>query len=136
MRLRTLLALLLLLVVASPASAAEVIRNFVSDIKVNADGTMLVTENITVQAEGNEIKRGIYRDFPTRYRDRLGNTTVVDFTVVEVARDGEPEGWHTEDLSNGVRVYMGRSSVYLDPGEYTYALTYRTDRQLGFFEVV
>ena len=29
---------------------------------------------------------------------------------------------------------MGSKDVTLEPGEYTYALTYRTDRQLGFFE--
>ena len=38
-----------------------------------ADGSMEVTENITVRAEGNRIRRGITRDFPTRYRDEAGN---------------------------------------------------------------
>jgi hypothetical protein len=29
---------------------------------------------------------------------------------------------------------MGKKNVYLQPGEYTYTLTYRTDRQIGFFD--
>ena len=49
-------------------------------------------------------------------------------------RDGERESFHTKKRSNGVRVYIGRQNVFLDPGEYTYRLTYRTDRQIGFFD--
>jgi hypothetical protein len=58
----------------------------------------------------------------------------VFFGVQCVLKDGEAEPWRTEDRGNGVRVYMGSGDVTLLPGEYTYSLTYRTDRQLGFFE--
>ncbi|MBU1631298.1 MAG: DUF2207 domain-containing protein, partial [Candidatus Omnitrophica bacterium] len=61
----------------------ERILLFESYINVNEDGSMQVTENITVQSTGNEIKHGIYRDFPTRYKDRLGNNYVVDFKVIK-----------------------------------------------------
>jgi hypothetical protein len=101
---------------------------------VNPDGTMLVTETIRVSTVGDQIKRGIYRDFPTRYKDRRGNSYVVGFEVKEVRRDNGPEDYHTESLSNGVRVYIGKKDYFLSPGEYTYALTYRTDRQIGFFK--
>jgi uncharacterized membrane protein YgcG len=114
-------------------NAGERILSFHSDITVNRDGSMLVRENIKVRARGEQIKRGIYRDFPTRYRDRLGNRYVVGFQVLEVERDGRPEPYHTQGLSNGVRVYMGAKSVLLNPREHTYSLLYRTERQLGFF---
>lgn len=71
-----------------------------------------------------------YRDFPTRYRDRYGNTVRVFFGVQSVLKDREAEPWWTEDRGNGVRVYMGSGDVTLPPGEYTYSLTHRTDRQL------
>jgi uncharacterized membrane protein YgcG len=93
-----------------------------------------VEETIAVVAAGREIKRGIYRDFPTRYRDRFGSRVTVPFEVLEVLRDGDRDGFHTERISNGVRVYMGRKDVLLEPGEYTYRLTYHTDRQIGFFD--
>ena len=67
------------------------------------------------------------------YRDDYGNRYRVGFEVVRVERDGRPEPFHTQAQGNGVRVYMGREGVFLSPGEYTYALTYRTNRQLGFF---
>jgi uncharacterized membrane protein YgcG len=129
-------AMLLLLGSTPPARAqdsSERILSFHSDITVNQDGSMDVLETIKVQAAGDQIKRGIYRDFPTRYRDRLGNQYVVGFEVLAVQRDGKPEAYRVENLSNGKRVYIGQKDVYLEPGEYTYTLTYRTTRQLGFF---
>lgn len=117
----------------SQAEAAERILHFRSDIEVDADGAMLVTETITVNAEGAQIKRGIYRDFPTRYKDRLGNSYVVEFEVLGVQRNGADEPWRRQRQGNGVRVYIGDKDRYLPAGVYTYILTYRTDRQLGFF---
>jgi len=95
---------------------------------------MTVTETIVVSAEGKRIKRGIYRDFPTRYPDRWGNDYVVSFDVVAVNRDGRSEAYHTQPLSNGERVYFGRKDVFLDRGRHAYEFTYRTDGQLGFFD--
>ena len=128
-----LLLSLLVLAAVSPASAQEHILNYHSDVEVFTDGSMQVTETIRVRAEQQEIKRGIYRDFPTDYKDHFGNRYRVGFEVLAVNRDGRPEDWHTEHQGRGVRVYMGNKNVYLDSGVYTYALTYRTNRQLGFF---
>jgi len=118
---------------AQPQESSERILAFCSDIAVDADGSMLVRETIKVRSAGDQIKRGIYRDFPTRYTGRFGHQYVVAFEVLEVQRDGRPERFHTEDVSNGKRVYIGRKSTSLSPGEYTYTLLYRTTRQLGFF---
>jgi hypothetical protein len=131
-------AIALLLGVLEIASAAapppERIVSFDSHITVNPDASMRVTETITVLSTGEQVRRGIFRDFPTTYKDRAGNPYTVGFTMQEVTRDGKPEAWHTEALANGVRVYIGRKEHLLPPGEHTYALTYRTDRQLGFFK--
>lgn len=119
---------------ATNASAQEVIKNFKSDIWINADASLTVRERITVTAEGNQIKRGIYRDFPTDYKDLHGNNVRVGFTLENVKRDGQDEPYHTERRSNGVRIYIGDKNIFLKPGTYTYSLTYKTTRQLGFFE--
>jgi hypothetical protein len=111
----------------------ERIRSFDSRITVNTDGSMLVKETIAVTSAGESIRHGIYRDFPTRYKDRKGNRYSVLFDIVSVHRDGDSEPYHAEDLSNGVRVYFGSSTYDLPPGEHTYEFEYRTDRQLGFF---
>ena len=133
----TALAVVLCLVISSTgiaAAASERVMSFASAITVDPDGSMLVTETIKVVSSGDQIKRGIYRDFPTTYKDRAGNTYVVGFAIQAVALDGKPEAHHTEALSNGIRIYIGRKEVLLPPGEHTYTLRYRTDRQLGFFK--
>jgi len=124
---------LLLTCVAVAAHADERLLDFNSDITVQADGGMRVTETIKVRAEGRSIKRGIYRDFPTDYRDANGNRYRVLFEVRDVQRDGMHEDYHTEQQGNGIRVYIGSANRILQPGIYTYRITYRTDRQLGFF---
>jgi len=100
---------------------------------IETDGTLLVREQIKVVAEGNEIKRGIYRSFPTKYTDRLGNRFRVGFEVTEVLKNGVPEPWFTENRSNGIVVYIGDRDVELTPGVYEYSLSFRTTRQIGFF---
>ncbi len=133
--LRLLLAFVLLLAAsAAPAQSDERIRNYAIEVDVRADGTLDVTEQITVHATGNRIRRGIYRDFPTRYRDRYGNAVVVDFTMLSLLRDDRVEPWFIEHLDNGVRINAGDDRLLPQlPGDYRYVLRYRTTRQLGFF---
>jgi uncharacterized membrane protein YgcG len=121
------------LLLAAPLAAQERILSYDSQVQVAADGSLEVTECIAVRAEGNNIRRGIYRDFPTRYKDRYGNRVVVDFQMIDVSRDGKPEPWFTENKSNGVRINTGNDDFLPTPAEFTYTLHYRTTRQLGFF---
>jgi uncharacterized membrane protein YgcG len=130
----TIVSFVVLLASTGSVAGDERILSFHSDIEIAADASMTVSETIRVRAEGSAIRRGIYRDFPTDYEDALGNDYEVEFQVVGVSRDGASEPWFTERRSNGVRVYMGDSNRQLLPGEYTYILSYRTDRQLGYFE--
>jgi len=128
-------ALALILLLLSPISPAEeYIKSFHSDIEVRENGDMRVTETIVVNAEGRQIKRGIYRDFPTRYKNGRGENTVVKFEVLSVTRDGAREPFHVENRRNGKRVYIGNANVFLKPGFYEYRLSYLTTRQLGFFD--
>ncbi len=128
------LLLLVLLAASTGAYGAEEIIQFHSDIVVHPDSSMTVSETIHVRAENVAIKRGIYRDFPTHYKDRRGNRFVVTFSVQSVQRNDNNEAYHIKKRSNGVRVYIGRPDHVLTPGEYHYRLTYKTTRQLGYFK--
>lgn len=112
----------------------EHILNFSSNITIEDSGSLLVKETIRVYANGETIRHGIYRDFPTTYHDQLGNAIRVGFRVISVARDGRDEPFSIEDRSNGKRVYAGDANVLLNPGTYEYTLTYSVDRELGFFK--
>ena len=127
------LLLVALFFTASSAGAQERITNFSSDIAIARDGTLTVKETIRVVADGVRIQHGIFRDFPTLYRDRAGTRVRVRFDVDEVALDGHPEPYTLESIANGVRVRIGEANVFLDPGEHSFLIVYRTDRQIGFF---
>ncbi len=129
-----LLITLLLISFATVSLAEERIHSYHSDIIIDDKGDMTVTETITVNAEGNKIRRGIYRDFPTSYKDRFGNKYNVGFSIIKVLRDGNREKFHTKKISNGIRIYIGDKNHFLQNGDYTYAITYKTNRQLGFFD--
>ncbi len=128
-----LFALVALIAPATP-QAEERILDYRIAVQVRADASLDVTEDITIRAEGNQVRRGIYRDFPTRYRDRAGNAVMVDLEVLSVLRDGVTEAWFTENHANGVRINTGGDDFLPQlPGTFRYTLRYRTTRQLGFF---
>jgi len=131
---KKLLLLSGLLLLVGVLQAQEEILRYDTDITIEESGDVIVQETITVRAEGKKIKRGIFRNFPTNYKDKLGNNYNVGFEVLGVLRNGEPEPYHTEEKDNGIYVYFGSSSRYLEKGEHTYVLTFRTDRQVGFFD--
>src|SRR5690606_23626148 len=103
-------------------------------VDVAKDGTLTVTETIRVRAQGNEIKRGIYRDFPTTFLDGGGRVRTVPLTILGVTRDGRPESYFTESHGNGIRIYAGNRDVFLRSGDYTYVFTYQTGRQIRWFD--
>ncbi len=133
-RIITRLFVLTLLIGSFELSASEAILQFYSKIEVEQNSTIRVKEVITVRAEGQSIKRGIYRDFPTDYKDRLGNDYRVGLRVISVLRDGAPEQFREEKRGNGVRVYIGRKAHLLPPAVYRYTILYETTRQIGYFD--
>jgi len=114
--------------------ADERIYSFRSDIQVLQGGSLRVTETITVNAEGDQIKRGIYRDFSVAYTSRFLVPTKLPVHVVSVKRDGNTKSFHTKQRNNGIRVHIGRKNYRVPYGRYTYELTYTTNFQLGYFE--
>lgn len=131
--LRALAALTAVLLFGLPALAEEAILRFDATVVVRPDGVLDVTEEITVRAEGDRIRQGIFRDFPLVFVDDAGNRHRVTFDLVEVTKNGAPEPHHTNRNSDGIRIYAGKEGVFLaTPGTYTYRLRYETDRQIRF----
>ena len=130
---RAALALLVLLAGLAPATGAERILSFISDVKVLTNSDLLVTETIRIQAEGDAFKHGLLRDFPTTYTRRNGTRVRVGFDVQSVTRDGVREAFTTERKGNGVEVRIGDPDVMLSFGPHEYLIRYLTTRQIGFF---
>ncbi len=124
------LALLSLCLLPLWATAAEVIEDFAVTLQVQPDASLLVTERITVQAEGEQIRRGIYRDLPVSYGMALGLQKSGPISLLSVTRDGQAENVSTERNGAWVRYYIGSADHLLQPGRYQYELRYRVERQL------
>jgi uncharacterized membrane protein YgcG len=125
--------LLLTFLLAAPAVAREEITSFATDITLMADGTVDVTETIEVTAEGNEIRRGIYRDIPTTLINDDGSRLRSDLDVISVTRNGNPEPYAIEGFQGGTRVRIGDADVFLNYGSHRYVIRYTMTRMGRFF---
>src|SRR6476646_529261 len=105
-----LLVLALLVAAAGEASAVERVTSFRSEVTIGAASVLTVKETIAIVAEGNEIKRGINRDFPTKYEDRNRLSYIVGFEVLSVRRDGHDEPYTLLPLANGKRIRIGSAA--------------------------
>jgi uncharacterized membrane protein YgcG len=123
----------LFLIAAAPAHADERILRYFSDVQIQKDSSLEVTETIDLRAENDRINHGIYRDFPTHYRGRNGSQVRIGFTLEGATLDGSSVPASTESIGNGVRIKIGDPEKYVDVGEHTYVLHYRTTRQIGRF---
>lgn len=120
--------------VIPPAGAVERITDFDVAIVVKSNGQLHITERITAVIERKQIKHGIYRDFPTQYTNRAGVVFTVPFEMQSVRRNGEPETWFVQGLSNGVRITAGGVDRFVAPGIHVYEFVYTSDRRISFLE--
>ncbi len=132
-KLRALFFALVALLFAGPALATEQINLFDVAIKVERDGDIVVTETINVRAEGNEIRRGIFRDLP-RFYEQDGTRLHYEYDVLNVQRDDRREDYETETEGNAYRIIIGNEDVFLDNGDHTYVIRYRVKNQVRYFE--
>jgi hypothetical protein len=132
---RFLLAACLSLSAAQSARGpSERILDYHSDITLEDDGSLQVTETITVTSTGNQIRHGIFRDFPTIYTDPFNNRYVVGFQMRSATCDSAPEQFRVQDQFNGKRIYLGNPNAIVSPGRHVYTINYTTNRQLGFYK--
>lgn len=118
---------LLLVTLAFPAiSHAQilpyVINNFDSEIVINKDSSIVVTE--TIKVDFNESRHGIFRDLPVVYRteDKVINSRLAVMSVVD--ENGKPHKYEVSRLDDGVRIKIGDPDSYVD-GKVTYVISYR-----------
>jgi hypothetical protein len=128
------LSALLLFAIPAAAQADERILHYWSDVQIEPDASLEVTETIDVRAEHVAINHGIFRDFPTRYRARNGGRVRVGFTFAGATLDGQPVTAATSPYKNGIRIKLGDADKYVDVGEHRYVIRYRTTRQIGRFK--
>ena len=131
--LNVILALLISLgILAGTAATVEAKEGFdinkhVVEMEVHEDGSVLVTETLTV--EFSSKLHGIYFDIPKKYNMRWelnGETINKSYTFpvhrVKVLSNQEKD---ISNYSNYVRIKLGSGSVYMNPGDVeTYKVQY------------
>lgn len=108
------------------ANAQERITRFHSNLQINSDCSVDITERIDVVCEGNRIRHGIFREIPLSY-DYQGGRTTVEFTLIGIKQDGIPADYSTVSASNGIRIYIGNEDRLLKPGKHQYQIHYRVN---------
>lgn len=129
---RTLLLALTVLAVWTPAVAREQISFFDVAIEVESDGDIVVAETIEVIAEGDQIRRGIFRDLP-RYYEAQGDRLPYDYDVLSVLRDGQSEPYETSTEGNAFRIRVGDPDILVAHGPHAYEIRYRVKNQVRHF---
>ncbi|MER0240340.1 DUF2207 domain-containing protein [Fulvimarina sp. MAC8] len=125
---RTLSTLFLILLSAAPLQADERIRSFISEITIDDAGGLQVIETLDVQAEGQRIRHGIFRDLPlTKDGIRWGG-----FDLVEATMDGAPVDTRIQRRDGMIRIYLGDEDTAVSPGEHRFRLRYDVERQVRF----
>lgn len=118
---------------AFAAAGDERILLFDASAVFDPDGTMEMTETITVRATGNQISRGIFRTLPRIWRRADGKRFRLTYDIHSVTRGGKAENYTVSQTDEWVTIRMGRKSVRLQPGEYTYAVTYTVRNHFSRF---
>ena len=118
------------------AFAEEKIDSFDVAITVETDGDIIVSETLNVTSEGNQIRRGIFRDLPRYYADdaREGDRLPYQYDIRQVTRDGRREPYDVEKDGNAYRIRIGDADVFLERGMHTYEIEYEVKNQIRYFE--
>ncbi|MEM9259081.1 MAG: DUF2207 domain-containing protein, partial [Bacteroidota bacterium] len=124
-----------ILFLALPLEAQrEAITNFATRLEVFLDGSIEVTEDITVTAAGDEIKRGITRALHRNSIGRSPDKKRFHYEVLEVQRNGVSISHFSKKEGRNLVLYLGSESETLAPGEYTFRVKYRSENQVYFLE--
>ncbi len=130
---RNLLTLLFGFLLASlttvSAVAQERITAFNTLVEVEKSGALVITETISVVAEGDQIKRGIFRELP-RYYKFMGVTLENDYEFISVKRNNIAENRAIIKQDNAVNLRIGHPSYFLENGGHTYEIKYRIPEQV------
>jgi len=128
------LALLAGLLAPAPVQADEgwVIRQFVADIRINPDGSLLVTERIDADF-GLLQKHGIFREIPVAYAYDATHERLYTLAV-ESVRDEAGKRYQYDVSRSGshVRIKIGDPNVTIN-GKHTYVITYTVKGALNPF---
>jgi len=112
-----------------------VVERFASEVHIQSDGRLLVTENIDVNFQALSDRHGIFRDIPVRYRwDPDPTYERVYQLSVQSVRDlnGRPVNYETSLNGANFRIKIGDANRIVT-GRQTYRIAYTVRGALNSF---
>lgn len=118
-----------------PAAAAAAERITLMDVtaRVETDATLAVTERIDFVAEHVEIRRGLIRDIPVRFRNEHGRMVWSKFRFLGAKLDGAPVPYKLERNGGNMEIHLG-DDRFLSKGKHSYEIAYTLSDILIFHE--
>ncbi|MGQ0794054.1 MAG: DUF2207 domain-containing protein [Deltaproteobacteria bacterium] len=128
---RIILALITVLLTAAAASAEE-IRDFAAEIFIGRDSSIAVEEKIAYDF-GRELKHGIFRTIPYKYK--IGYENYHLRMRVSVVSDFEAAPYKYEVSRQGAEVFIkiGDADIQIT-GAHGYKIDYKVERAIVFFK--
>jgi len=125
-----LFCLFFLFPLASHAQSEKVI-DFSSDIVINQDSSLVITEKSTYDFDILE-KHGIYRDIIEKYQRDSGNY-YIDINIISVT-DDKGNVWPYQTSTQGIyyRIKIGDASKYVT-GQQVYNIKYEVKGAINYF---
>jgi uncharacterized membrane protein len=128
----SIILIFLCLFVPKAFSQFFTINRFHSEIKISKDSSIIVKEMIDV--EFHQLRRGIYRDIPFKYKDDFGNNIFTPIRILSVTdANGNPLKYRLSKVGYLVRLRIGDEKRYIK-GLANYIITYKVENVILFFE--
>lgn len=131
---KKLLILPFLLLLSAVVQGQERIANFEVQLHIDSSNTMIVQEQISIIAEGEIFKRGIFRKIPYYRTDATGKSFSNPIKVLSVLQDGKAAMYKDNAKSGELEIRIGDADLLLTHGVHSYIITYEIKNQVGFFE--
>ena len=121
-------------VFTSQANARESIVSYDVTAELLEDSSLRITEQIRVNIEHAEIKRGIYRVIPKTRSLANDRTQHYDYWIESVTLDGKKVKYTQAAQNNNLAIVIGSENERAPLGEHVYTIRYRTENHVLFFE--
>ncbi len=135
-KLLAILALTLGTVIVAPraTAASEQISSYRSDITVNQDATVDITETIVYDfGSPTEARHGIIRTIPAVKTNTDGKRFKLDYTLKSITdQSGRPYDYTDQSTSTQLEAKVGSASVTVS-GEKTYVIRYQVAGAITYF---
>lgn len=115
------------------SAQSEKLNEFHSTISIEPSRQITVVEKIQYATKISG-KRGIIRSLLLSRFDKQDREIKNEYTILSVKRDGVESPYHTKRENGHLSIYVGESSVLLEPGVYDYEITYSVLDQIRFFD--